>query len=659
MDEYSYNVNFRLYNGLPCNNYYTKVINNKIHYYDEFFDELDAEGIKELGIDTLTIVNGIPTNIADFIGKNDISNMNGNGRVIMKGGANKQIVGKDRENFVDEQKKLIDEFKIPTEADEYKKNILGSILNKSPKTLSSVVNVAVGIIMSDPDIVNAFSKYIIDGDKIRPTLAKYTDISDKKIVSMPLIDKKTKQIKIDKNTGNPIPRIDIEDFLLKIKKMLLKLILDKFNIDGQIFKEEIGSVIDVDTVDLSSVMDNFKDKSGKLLTRGYTIKVSNIQTFNYAVNLNDNSPIIDNNAIDKTNLLQLLLINIYPLLIQSNIPNKIKKANIDVNNILIIKYLINNQKVINNKYILDKSFLQEIAKNYTIIEDIMDGYVKPDATGFFQKYMFFFNKAVRCMNLYCYRPARSGAKATTTKQRQECKKCTNYRTLFYALGPDHQDTIKIRPMGINITESNIGINIALKCELKNVELIYEKFCYNNRNPNYWTSLKGIDYERGKNRGLKSTTYSDIKEDVSILYFDKKLKQDTELEIRAYNPKKKKEYKRYYVCELNHNWDAYPNDIIEIDHISGNHKDNRPENIQPLCKMCHAVKTYLAEDKAEAGTSISATDAYFEALSKDEDKKYDEICGFFYLKYVQFCKKYGYNDTLIGERTNFTTSMMEI
>jgi len=652
MDEFSFNVNFRLYNGLPCNNYYTKIINGETHYYDEFFNELDDEEIKELGIDTLTIINGIPTNIADFIGVNNSSNMNGSGKAIMKGGANKAILGNDRIKFVKEQKELIDKFETDKEINAYKKDILTTVLNKAPQSLGKTVNTAVIALMLDKDIVDTFKDKIVDGETIRPTITKYSDINDKKIVSLSKIDKKTKK---------PIDLIDVKDYILKLKKMLLKFILDQNNVDKKIFKQEIGYAIDVDTVDLSSVMDNFKDKSGKLLTRGYTIKVSDIQTFNYAVNLNDNAPIIDNNAIDKTNLLQLLLINIYPLLIQSNLPNKIKKADIDANNTLILNYLIQKEKVLNNKYILDKSFLEIIdpKKKYTVIEDIMDGYVKPDATGFFQKYMFFFNKAVRCMNLYCYRPARSGAKATTTKQRQECKKCTDYRTLFYALGPDHPDTIKIRPMGIIITEVIVGVNVVLTCELKRVELIYEKFCYNNRNKDYWTNLKGKEYERGKNRGLKATIFNDIKADKPILYYDKKLKEDTELEIRGYDEDKKEEIARYYYCELEYSWDAYPNDIIEIDHISGNHKDNRPENIQPLCKMCHAIKTYLAEDKAEAGTAISATDAYFEALDNDQDKKYDEICGFFYLKYVQFCKKYGYKDTLIGERTNFTTSMMEI
>ena len=468
MNEFSYNVNFRLYNGLPCNNYYTKIINEKINYYDEFFNELDNKEIKELGVDTLTIVNGIPTNIMDFIGENNSSNMNGSGKAIMKGGANKEILSNDRENFIIAQKKLINAFKTEKEANEYKKNILTSVLNKSPKTLGATVNISVGTLMENKVVKKTFKNDIIDGKKILSTITKYSDINDKKIVSKEFIDK---------ITGETMLNIDVKLFILTLKKMLFSSILDKFNQDGNIFKQEIGYAIDVDTVDLSSVMNNFKDKSGKLLTRGYTIKVSNIQTFNYAVNLNDNAPIIDNNAIDKTNLLQLLLINIYPLLIQSNLPNKIKKTDIDVNNVLILNHLIKNEKVLNNKYILDKSFLKRIdpKKNYLIIEDIMDGYVKPDATGFFQKYMFFFNKAVRCMNLNCYRPARSGAKATTTKQRQECKKCTEYRTLFYALGPDHADTIKIRPWGINITEDIVGVNIVLKCELKLVELIYEKF----------------------------------------------------------------------------------------------------------------------------------------------------------------------------------------
>ena len=40
--------------------------------------------------------------------------------------------------------------------------------------------------------------------------------------------------------------------------------------------------------------------------------------------------------------------------------------------------------------------------------------------------------------------------------------------------------------------------------------------------------------------------------------------------------------------------------LDADHINGNPHDNRPENIQTLCKNCHALKTKLAGDAKTAG-----------------------------------------------------------
>jgi hypothetical protein len=40
--------------------------------------------------------------------------------------------------------------------------------------------------------------------------------------------------------------------------------------------------------------------------------------------------------------------------------------------------------------------------------------------------------------------------------------------------------------------------------------------------------------------------------------------------------------------------------LDADHISGDPSDNRAENIQTLCKCCHAIKTRDSRDYATAG-----------------------------------------------------------
>jgi hypothetical protein len=40
--------------------------------------------------------------------------------------------------------------------------------------------------------------------------------------------------------------------------------------------------------------------------------------------------------------------------------------------------------------------------------------------------------------------------------------------------------------------------------------------------------------------------------------------------------------------------------LDADHINGNPSDNRPENIQTLCKCCHPIKTMQKQDYLTAG-----------------------------------------------------------
>ena len=36
-------------------------------------------------------------------------------------------------------------------------------------------------------------------------------------------------------------------------------------------------------------------------------------------------------------------------------------------------------------------------------------------------------------------------------------------------------------------------------------------------------------------------------------------------------------------------------MLQVDHKNGNHKDNRPQNLQTLCANCHSYKTNISKD----------------------------------------------------------------
>lgn len=38
--------------------------------------------------------------------------------------------------------------------------------------------------------------------------------------------------------------------------------------------------------------------------------------------------------------------------------------------------------------------------------------------------------------------------------------------------------------------------------------------------------------------------------------------------------------------------------LDVDHINGDHSDNREENLQTLCANCHRLKTFMCKDGAK-------------------------------------------------------------
>jgi hypothetical protein len=52
----------------------------------------------------------------------------------------------------------------------------------------------------------------------------------------------------------------------------------------------------------------------------------------------------------------------------------------------------------------------------------------------------------------------------------------------------------------------------------------------------------------------------------------------------------------YKCTTTIVWDG----MLDVDHKNGDPTDNRPENLQTLCKCCHAYKTWKFGDAKTPG-----------------------------------------------------------
>lgn len=61
----------------------------------------------------------------------------------------------------------------------------------------------------------------------------------------------------------------------------------------------------------------------------------------------------------------------------------------------------------------------------------------------------------------------------------------------------------------------------------------------------------------------------------------------------------------FVCPVRIDF-MFPNNVLHGDHIDGNHENNKPENIQTLCCICHHVKGLSSGDfiSAKKGRKLS-------------------------------------------------------
>ena len=50
----------------------------------------------------------------------------------------------------------------------------------------------------------------------------------------------------------------------------------------------------------------------------------------------------------------------------------------------------------------------------------------------------------------------------------------------------------------------------------------------------------------------------------------------------------------FKCPVNPKW-KFPNNVLHGDHIDGDHQNNKPENIQTLCSICHHIKGHKSGD----------------------------------------------------------------
>ena len=260
---------------------------------------------------------------------------------------------------------------------------------------------------------------------------------------------------------------------------------------------------------------------------------------------------------------------------------------------------IKDDKILEQKlYRFDETCFKPGYKKKTRLEEILDPLVKTGGNKLIQL-TYLFGKRVYCLNTYCYRFALDGPSSASVKQRQECQKCTDARR-FNKINTEGY-YLKIELID---KQNNIQVLKIYKKAVK--EILEKKYCENNK-----------------------ITVDDEEKKRSVTYFDANNK--TQIHVSLKNTGLSKDD---FFCPIEKDqYDLLPSDVFETDHVNGNHFDNTEGNLQRLCKLCHAVKTYLSEDKGHLGiasllntvfTRISENTLEFSKYFIQKQQKYNAL-----------------------------------
>jgi len=233
---------------------------------------------------------------------------------------------------------------------------------------------------------------------------------------------------------------------------------------------------------------------------------------------------------------------------------------------------------------LSKDCLKEVAKEIVC------------STGKSMRKVYYNDKGVvNCLNIFCIRPCHFDKQIN---QRQECTSCENWRTgkkKTVPLGWFFEK--RLRGSYVN---NNIPIYL-ITATRKDVKLTYTSMCHNNYSESYWDNLPyKINGDKRSDKKIFTYIVKDKNAPINTPIVYKPIKIDG----------------NEYFCELRRPYNSYGKGIIEIDHIDGNHHHNTLDNIQPLCKICHGIKTDKQQDKGSDSDTTIAIAKYVLSFKDD-------------------------------------------
>ena len=236
-----------------------------------------------------------------------------------------------------------------------------------------------------------------------------------------------------------------------------------------------------------------------------------------------------------------------------------------------------------------------------------------DTKEFFKrKALYAENKVSFCINYFCISNARFEGAEAPLKQRQECDKCKNH-----ALNPNTVARQTGWLFRFNETPKN-NINIInIEAIPKYVVNAYTNMCYNNYSKEYWgTTPMRLDEVKREDVFINEET-GELKDEY-IFKYKNPISRKLEPILVNNIP---------YLCELRRPWYTYGNGLIELDHKDGKHTNNTVKNIQPLCKICHGIKTDQQQDKSsiikelEKKENADSTDLTFQETINRYDRRF--------------------------------------